>query len=283
MSLPAGGVRRRTLGSAVTIAGMGLFSGRACAVTIGPGSSGLVFRAGSIRIPALTDHLVRVDLAPGVGGRNTCVGRDGLVIRTVEHVLSALVGLGVTDAEMDVEGGEIPILDGSALGFVEAIQRAGVRDADGRARLFTPRETITVREGAATITCEPADEAEYTYDLDYGPGAPMPRQSARWRGDASAYASDVAPARTFCLEHEARAMRSMGLFSAFSPKDLLVIGAAGPVENSYRMDEEPARHKLLDLIGDLALAGVALRARIRAARSGHALNQALAREIAARA
>jgi UDP-3-O-acyl-N-acetylglucosamine deacetylase len=128
-----------------------------------------------------------------------------------------------------------------------------------------------------------APGCSYTYELDYGPPTPgvfaLGQQRATWDGSATQYASEVAPARTYCLEQEAMVMRSMGLFAHLTPREMLVLGTSGPIDNALRFDDEPARHKLLDLIGDLALIGAPLQADVVATRSGHALAHEAARAV----
>lgn len=217
----------------------------------------------------------------------------GIVVQTVEHLLSALAGMGITDAFLFIDGPEIPIGDGSAVPFVALIKQAGTcptRIDVTKAASPTPArivESIHIQEGDAVIEAFPSSEPglSLTYELDYGPGAPIPAQSASLRclpgiGVAD-YAEQISTARTFCLLDEAVALRKMGLFTSFEPKDLLVIGPDGPIENSYRFPNEPARHKLLDLLGDLSLAGRPVQGGIIARRAGHALNHQMARALAA--
>ncbi len=209
---------------------------------------------------------------------------------TVEHVLSALAGLHITDAIIDIDGPEVPILDGSALPFVQAL-RPLIVEFDKPAEPLTPRRVIEVTDGGGgSIRLEPgagSASCTLTYELDYGPGSPIPPQTATW--DAAApnaadtYAQNIAPARTFSLLAEARAARSAGLFPHLSAADMLVIGDDGrPIDNTWRTADEPSRHKLLDLIGDLALLGRPLAAcTITARRSGHALTRELCRRVLA--
>ena len=283
---------RRTLAGGARVWGVGLFSARPAAVAIRPGAAGIVFRRtdlpGAPEVPARADYVLGRDLsgparglkgpAPGPApGRNTTLVRGDAGVATTEHVLSALAGLGVTDAVIDVSGPEVPILDGSALPFVEAVVRTGVVHLPEPAEPLVLTREVVVEAGGGRIVAGPArgGRPRFTYELDYGPGAPIPPQSASW-SPGEDYAALVAPARTFCLEVEARAMREAGLFAHLSPRDMLVIGPAGPIDNTLRFPDEPARHKLLDLIGDLALVGRPLLAEVTATRSGHALNAALA-------
>ena len=272
----------RTLASAVAVRGLGLFTGRRCAVEIGPADpgSGIVFESAGVRFPARAGHL---DARPAhaafarLSPRCTTLaaGPEAEPIHTVEHVLGALAGLGVTDAVCVVTGDEIPIVDGSAGPFVEAIRAAGLREAGETLAPICPTHAIEVAsdDGTSTVRIEPADAPHYRYELGYGPSAPIPPQTAEWGGDADGFAASVAPARTFSLRAEAEAMRGLGLFRAFGPADLPVVADDGSlIDNAWRGEHEPARHKLLDLIGDLALVGRPICARITAVRSGHALH-----------
>lgn len=282
---------RCTLGALARVDGVGLFTGAVVKVTMiqaYPGH-GLTFRRvdpqGRREIPARIAHLSNrpahaafASLPP----RSTGLAIDDVSVHTVEHVLSALVGMGITDAAVEVDGPEMPIADGSAHVFMSALERAGVLRWKTSVEAITLREAIAVEgPGGAIIKAEPAHTPWYEYHLDYGRDSAIRPQSASWDGTREAYARDIAPARTFCLLSEAMAMRGLGLFERFSPRDLLVIGPEGPIDNALRWENELARHKLLDLIGDLALAGGPIVARITARRSGHALNHEMARRLAA--
>lgn len=287
----------RTLARAATVEGVGLFTARPSRVTIAPAPerSGITFvRAdlpGRPAIPARVDRVVsepaRLGLPLPTPVRCTILAGDSphACVITVEHVMSALAGLGVTEARIEVEGPELPACDGSAQPFVRAMLDAGLVDHEHGPDPIVPTRAISVGTAASgTIVAEPCaiSEALYRYALDYGPGAPIAPATASWRpGDD--YARSVAPARTFCLAAEAQAMRSAGLLAHLSPRDMLVIGHDGPVDNEYRFPDEPAHHKLLDLIGDLALAGRPIHARITATRTGHLLNHALAAALLASA
>jgi UDP-3-O-acyl-N-acetylglucosamine deacetylase len=275
---------------APTIRGLGLFTGEPGAVTILParaGEWGVRFRRvdlpGRPEIPAVAGSL---GPPPGrIPGRNTTLraGERAAAI-TVEHILSALAGCGVTDATVELEGDEVPIADGSAAVFGAAIGQAGLEAREGGPGPMVIRRPVEVRSGEATITARPGsgEGCLYRYELDYGPASPIAPQAAEVRivpGGGPEYATGVAPARTFCLKEEAEAMRAAGLFGHLSPREMLVIGPQGPVENAYRLESEPARHKLLDLIGDLMLAGGPMRGEIVARRAGHALNHEMARAL----
>jgi UDP-3-O-acyl N-acetylglucosamine deacetylase len=281
-------VQRQTLSQPTrAISGTGLFSAQSATVVIEPrkAASGIVFTLNGKTIPAHIDalssrpvHPVFAQLKP----RCTSIGDDDGTIATIEHVLSALAGLGVTDAVVDVRSeaqhAEIPIMDGSAKPFADACLEAGLCELSETIEPITVRERIEVRDGDASIVIEASDTPSYAYSIDY-PGTPICSHTAEWDGDRASYIDKVAPARTFSLEHEANQMQSAGLFTHLSPRDMLVIGESGPIENEYRVEHECAQHKLLDLIGDLALVGAPLLARVSAVRSGHALAHEAARAI----
>jgi UDP-3-O-acyl-N-acetylglucosamine deacetylase len=252
--------------------------------------------SGSAPIPALAAHVrarprQTVLAHPAAPAGRSPAGAE-VSVQTVEHLLSALVGTGCTDALVEVDGPEIPLADGSSAAFVAAILAAGVVPSPGsmHAPPLTPIEVATpieVVEGEARIVALPASGPflDVTYDLDYGPGAPMTPQSGYYRHDylatdSAAYARDIAPARTFATKAEAEQLRAAGLFAHLAPGDVVVLGPEGPIGTTLRFRNEPARHKVLDVIGDLALAGRPIFARINAARSGHALNHRMAQILA---
>lgn len=294
-------VSRRTLGAPVVVRGVGLFTAKPCTVRIEPAPPGHGFsfrrtaRPGAPPVFATIQNAAEQIPMSGpvsqIPARNTSLADadPASAVLTVEHLLSALVGMGVTDAAVLVEGHEVPMGDGSAQTFVQALQKAGTISVAVDVLPIAPRSTVTVRdpEGRALIVASPRSEpgCRYEYRLNYGPNSPIQAQRAAFdsgaRDACENYARNIAPARTFCLDHEARALRAAGLFLHVSPRDMLVIGPGGPIDNAYRFGTEPARHKLLDLIGDLALAGRPLQASIVAEASGHALNRALVRAILA--
>ncbi len=205
-------------------------------------------------------------------------------IATIEHILAALVGLGIRDACITIDGPEVPILDGSAKPFVDLL-RPMLIPAPLRVEPLVLDRPVEVRDGEASIRATPSDspdEFSFTYNLDYGPGAPLKPHSATWCGSVSEFTNLIAPARTFSLRAEAEMARKMGLFPHLTPRDMLVIGDDGqPIDNAWRMDGEPARHKLLDLIGDLALLRRPLIANVVATRSGHRLTHEFCRKVLA--
>ncbi len=271
---------QRTLAGAATVEGVGLFTGQRAVATLKPGpvGQGIVFvrtdLPGAPSIPATVEHLVDRP-------RRTTIRKGDAIVETVEHLLSALAGMQVDNAVVEIEGVEVPAVDGSAAPFVEAIARVGTVEQELPRRPIVVREPLALREGDATIVALPSGggTADFIYDLDYGPEAPLPRQAHAFLLDPERFATQIAPARTYALHEEARLMQQRGMCAHLTTRDMLVIGENGPIDNSFRFDDEPVRHKVLDLIGDLALTGRPIVAKIVACRSGHALNHRLARAL----
>lgn len=283
----------RTLAAEARVSGVGLFTARPATVAILPASpgEGWSLSCGAGRVAVTVASLASKPLVPifeRVPPRHTCIDAGNTRLATIEHLVSALAGLGVTDARIACDGPEVPILDGSSEPFVRAILDAGIVErGEVDERVIAEPIRVADADGGGVIDVHPREKpgCSFTYRLSYPPGAPIPAQSASWDGKPETYAKEVSPARTYCLEQEAVQMRALGLFRHLTPRDMLVIGSNGPIENVLRFPDEPARHKLLDLIGDLALAtgGTPIRADIVASRSGHALAQEAARRIAAMA
>lgn len=291
-------IPRQTLTREVAIEGIGLFTEHAVRCVIKPRrDAGIVFRRvdlpDSPAIPAAVGALCATPVHPAfaqIPPRHTALANADharAIVYTTEHILAALHAMGITDAAIDLDAPELPIGDGSAQLFTNAIASVGLVPIDGTIQPLALTEPVGVSspDGSATITAQPLKPGErpsYTYHLDYGPKAAVPAQTARWQGDPGAFCRDIAPARTFSLAAEAAQMQALGMFRSFTPRDLLVIDADGsPIDNAWRFADEAARHKLLDLIGDLALVGRPLAARITSTRGGHALNHAMARALRA--
>ncbi len=279
-------MKRRTVARPVRVEGVGLFTGAPAAVEIAPAETGgVILESGGVAFPATIRHLDTRPVHPAFASlppRNTSLAHGGAVVHTIEHLLAALAGLGVTDAVVRLAGPEPPIADGSASLFTAPLLDAGLRELPGEIEPIAPPQRIEVAgDAGASIIIEPSDKMEFVYRLDYGPGSPIPPGEARWDGSPASFADEIAPARTFCLRAEAEAMHAMGLFEHLTPREMLVFDEDGPIDNTLRGDDEPARHKLLDMIGDLSLAGRPVCARITASGTGHALNHEAARRLAA--
>jgi UDP-3-O-acyl-N-acetylglucosamine deacetylase len=224
--------------------------------------------------------LARIDQVTGTA-RRTTIGHAPHQVELIEHVMAALAGLRIDNCYVELDAPEPPGLDGSARGFVEVLHAAGTVAQPVRRDIWTVRDPITVKQPGATLTLHPGRTGtlRVSYFLDYGPGAPIDRQMHTEEINPATFAHSLAGCRTFVLEAEAKALRAQGLGSRTTPADLLIFGPHGPIDNRLRFSNEPARHKLLDLVGDLALFGLDLCGHVVAYRSGHHLNSELVRML----
>ena len=213
--------------------------------------------------------------------RRTSLRSGEVVVETCEHCLSALAALGIDNVLIRLDGSELPGGDGSAGPFFDVLTQAGLTEADARRERLKITEPVVVRDGDAVLAAVPCDEPamHVLYNLDYGADSPIVRQVLSYDCSNGNYENQLAPARTFLLEQEARVFQEAGFGPHLTEKDLLVIGPDGPKGNEYRYQDEPVRHKVVDLIGDLYLLGAPIQGRIIAHRSGHALNHALVRAL----
>lgn len=273
--------KQRTISHEASITGPGLFSGEQSTLTFSPAEcgTGITFireQDGKVAtIPASVHNVLRRP-------RRTCLKNGTLFVETIEHCMAALAGMGIDNAVVKVSGGmvgELPGGDGSSRSFVEAIQEAGIVEQDEESRPLIIRKPIQVQAEGATLAAlpGPTDKLEVIYDFEAK--APIGRQVISFHLGDDDFVSQLAPARTFIFEEEANELRARGLGKHLTPKDLLVISPNGPIDNAFRFADECARHKVLDLIGDLFLIGRPLRGRIVACKSGHALNHLLARRL----
>lgn len=257
----------RTVASVATVEGIGLHSGRPARLRLLPASGGIRFRrvdlAGSPDVPATLEAVRET-------ARGLTLGDPP--VRTVEHLLSAAAGLGITSLLVEVEGEELPAGDGSALPFVEAIVAAGLAGVGESPAALAVREPVVVSRGEALVAALPAERFSVTYAVT-SPRGSVPGQVATYAGEG--YEETVAPARTWGSVEEAEALRARGLALGASLDNTLVLGPEGFL-NPPRFPDELARHKILDLLGDLSLLGAPLRAAIVAVGAGHALHVALA-------
>ena len=278
---------QRTLARPTAIAGPGLVTGARVEVRLHPApeNTGVVFVRsdcpGYPAIPARAEWVTSTQ-------RRTTLGGGESAVTLVEHLLATLAGLRVDNCIIELDGPEPPGLDGSAAGFVEAVLAAGYALLPSKRSIWAVREPIMVQQGGATVAVHPspadvADQLLATYMLDYGHDSDIPRQSHTMVVSPDTFAREVADCRTFVLEREALTLRSVGVGRHLTARDLLVFGSNGLIDNKLRHANEPARHKVLDLIGDLSLCGVDIVGHVVAYRSGHSLNVSLAKAVIQRA
>jgi len=226
------------------------------------------------RIPADVKQRIEVP-------RRTTLAGDGTQVEMVEHVLAALYGLGVDNCEVWVDSSELPGLDGSCQPLVEAITAAGLVEQPARRRRLVITDVTRVGDDECWLEARPVKPGGLAikYRLDYGPESAIGRQTIELRVTPETFRTELAAARTFILAEEADWLKSRGLATRVTNKDLLVFGPEGPLDNEMRLENECVRHKTLDLIGDLSLAGCELIGHFIAHRSGHRLNAELVKVL----
>ncbi len=263
--------------------GRGLFTGEPVTMRVRPGAphSGLCFvrtdQSPPVRVAARVENVSK-------RARRTSLRNGTVAIETVEHCLGACVGLGLDNLQIEIDASEIPALDGSSQPFVQKLRTAGVCEQSASVEAFIINDVIRVAEGDSELIALPpldpkSESLDVAYDLDYGPAGPIGRQNYRVTLTPESFEANIAPARTFVLEKEAEQLQATGFGRHLTYEDLLVVGPDGPIENRLRFPDEYVRHKILDLIGDLALFGRPLVGRIHAIKSGHALNHELVRAL----
>jgi len=269
-----------TIEKPTEIRGRGLFTGEPVTVRFKPAppDTGIWFVRSDTPAPVrINAHVSNVTKRM----RRTSLRNGTASIETVEHCMAALHGMGVDNIEIELNASELPGGDGSSCVFVEALQEAGIVEQPVESRPLVITDVVRVVEADAELVAVPdnADELKIIYDLDYGDNGPLPRQFFSVRLSPDAFLREIAPARTYVFEEEARQFQSLGLGKHLTYDDLVVIGANGVINNQFRFENECVRHKVLDLIGDLMLAGRSLRGKIFATKSGHSLNHELVRRL----
>ena len=271
---------QRTLAGPAVVTGFGYWSGKDVRVELrpAPADSGITFVRQDLspvrRIGAHVQHRVETP-------RRTTLSADGAQVEMVEHILAALFGLQIDNCEIWVDAPEMPGCDGSCAPFVEAINQAGiVGQASVRRRLIVT-DVTRVGNDECWVEARPVrgDVLSLKYKMDFGQENPIGRQSIELNVTPDSFSKELSAARTFLMKDEADWLRQRGLGSRVTHSDLLVFGDEGPIDNELRFENECVRHKALDLVGDLALAGCDLVGQFIAHRSGHRLNAELVKVL----
>jgi UDP-3-O-[3-hydroxymyristoyl] N-acetylglucosamine deacetylase len=234
-----------------------------------PAGSGIVFRRTDLddfEIPAIGRNVAKVSYA-------TSLMRQGVLISTTEHLLSAFIGMGVDNVIVELDNLELPILDGSALPYVDAIANQGIRTQRRHREYMRILKPVEVREGNKFIGVYPGSGYRIQYAIDFP--APIGQQKTSVDLATETYGAEIAAARTFGYKADEKKLRNMGLIRGAGPENAIIIGAKGPENGPLRFKDEYVRHKVLDLIGDLALAGRRIEGHVVAERAGHAMHTAL--------
>jgi UDP-3-O-[3-hydroxymyristoyl] N-acetylglucosamine deacetylase len=267
---------QRTLRRPISCAGIGLHSGNKVTLSLkpAPAGSGIRFRRsdlGGMEVPATVEHVVGINYATGLM-------RDAVRVDTVEHLLAALVSLGIDNVVVELNSPEVPIMDGSAAPFIYLIQEAGIRPLNAARRYLKVLRPISLSRGDKRIAVYPSDHFKVTYSIAFD--HPLLRHQSRTiRLSEDSFVDEIAPARTFTFLKEVEMLRRQGLALGGSLENAVVIGDTGVLNNALRYDDEFVRHKILDVIGDMALVGSPIIGHLVAHRGGHALHTAFAAQV----
>jgi UDP-3-O-[3-hydroxymyristoyl] N-acetylglucosamine deacetylase len=267
---------RRTLAGMVEATGTALHAGTQVTMTLSPAEAGMgiVFRRTDVNadIPARYDLVSETNLG-------TVISKDGASVGVVEHLMAAIAGAGVDDLRVTLDGPEPPILDGDALSYLVLLERAGFRDQAAPRSAIKVLKRVAVSHKDASAALEPADALEYDMDIEF-PTKAIGRQTFHLAFGADSFRREIAPARTFGFLHELEMLKTMNRGHGASLDNTLAIEGDTVVNRGLmRFADEFVRHKILDAIGDMALAGAPFIARFEGRKSGHALNNALLRTL----
>jgi len=265
----------QTVRSSVECKGVGLHSGAPVSLRILPASagSGIVFRRVDLddyQVEATGRNVAKVSYA-------TSLMKKGVLISTTEHLLSAFMGAGIDNAIVELNNLELPILDGSAQPFIRMIQSAGIRQQRRKRSYLRIRKEVEVRDGEKFIAVYPTNGYSVSYTIDFP--RPIGQETFEVELADGSYEREIAPARTFGFLRDEITMRNMGLIRGANEENVIVLTEQGPKNGPLRYPDEFVRHKILDLIGDLALLGKRMIGKVVAYRAGHAMHTALVSRI----
>jgi UDP-3-O-acyl N-acetylglucosamine deacetylase len=272
-------LQRKTIKQAVEFAGCGLHTGVEINVQVLPAAAetGVVFaRSDLADKPQVAASLANVISS----NRGTDLKRGEAEVKTVEHFLAVVSHLGITDLMIEVDGVEMPAMGGSAAQFLDKMRQAGQEDLEGFVQAITLEREIKVGENGCQMSARPAAQPSFSYHLVYDHPA-LGEQQFSFSPEQMSFDKELSPARTFCLEEEIEQLKAAGLAQGGSLDNALVIGEKGYVNEVVHFPDEPCRHKVLDMIGDLFLLGQPLLAEVSGERSGHTMNAELAKAILA--
>lgn len=273
-------IKQKTFKSSISCTGIALHSGNKVSMTLMPGEpgSGIIFRrtdisGGGAIIPATWDHVVETTMCTTLGND------DGVTISTVEHLMAALAGSEIDNAVIEVNGPEVPVMDGSAAPFIFLVECAGVVEQDMPRRRIRVLKPVSIEEGDKSASIVPGDGFEVDFDINFTSAA-VSRQSIAFGMNGDAFKNEISRARTFGFLHEVEALRAAGLAKGGSLDNAVVVSGDKVInEDGLRYEDEFVRHKVLDAVGDLYLAGGGLVGHFHGVCSGHAANNALLRAL----
>jgi UDP-3-O-[3-hydroxymyristoyl] N-acetylglucosamine deacetylase/3-hydroxyacyl-[acyl-carrier-protein] dehydratase len=272
--------RQRTIEKEVSLSGKGIHTASKVNLRFKPAkeNTGIVF----IRTDLKDSPSIKADVGslfiPLSGKRHTSIGNEIANIQTIEHLMAVLCGLGIDNIYIEIDGKEIPAMDGSGKDFYEALSRAGIKEQDAEKQYYAIREPIIVEENGAVLSVFPAEVFKISYTLDYKHPL-IKTQFLSIEINEQNFKNEIVSARTFCLEEEAKEILESGLGRGADYANTLVIGRKGVINNTLRFEDEFVRHKVLDLIGDLYLLGLPIKGHFIGLRSGHSLNLKMLHKI----
>lgn len=273
-------MKQKTIKNNVSTFGVGLHTGSKVNITFLPSdvNTGIVF----VRIDSPCKTSIEANILNVVHNQNlprcTSIGKNNLVINTIEHLMSALSGLGISNLIIEIDGDEVPGLDGSSVEFVRLLKSAQIVEQSEDVKCFFLNESVGVQSKESSIFIFPSDKLKVSYLLDYDNDL-LRSQFFQAEINEETFNKNIAPCRTFCLESEAQALQAKGLGKGANYDNTLVVGQGKVINNKPLFDDEFARHKMLDLIGDLYLLGSPLIGHVFAVKSGHDLNIELVKKI----
>jgi UDP-3-O-[3-hydroxymyristoyl] N-acetylglucosamine deacetylase len=269
---------QQTLGNKAAFSGIGLHTGKTITLTLRPAEAGtgIVFHrvdlSPSVSIEARATNVVNTRLSTTIGCGNASVS-------TIEHLMAALYGCGIDNAHVDINGPEVPIMDGSAAPFVEGILKAGTKGCGKARKYLVVKKPVTVVDGDKKISIIPSRYYKISFDMQFAHRA-VRSQTRSMQFSRETFSGEYAAARTFGFLAEVEMLKANGLALGGSLENAVVIGDDGVLnEEGLRFDDEFVRHKILDSVGDLALSGYRLIGHVKAAKSGHDLNNKLVLEL----
>ncbi len=273
-------MEQRTIKKSIGLSGIGLHTGGHVNLKFKPAptNTGVNF----IRVDVKDSPLIKADilniLEQDKSPRRTSVGNGSVEVHTIEHLMAALYALSIDNIIIEIDGPELPGMDGSAIGFIEILKTSGIESQNAQRKVYHIRSPLWVEQDGAMIMVLPDNEFRVSYTLNYEHPL-LKAQYISFTIDEATFEKEIASSRTFCLEREVSDLREKGLGKGANYENTIVVGQGGIIDNDLRFEDEFARHKILDLLGDLYLLGYGIKGHIVAMRSGHPLNIRLVDKI----
>ena len=268
---------QKTITKQINLQGKGIHSGKNVRLSFRPADTdtGIFFK----RIDLKNQPVIRCSaLNFGSQDRRTTIEENGFQVNTIEHLMAALWALEIDNVEVDIDAEELPALDGSSKDFFDALERAGIKEQGKKREIITIKNPIWYDHGESFIGVFPSKAFKVSYVLEENIES-IKRQAYSKEVDKKIFYEEIAPARTFCLKKEAELLLKMGYGKGADFSNTLIMDETGPVQSTLRFKDEPVRHKVLDLLGDLYILNRPLVGRVIGIRSGHKLNAELVKKI----